>query len=440
MTALLIEGGFIATLGETNRVLKDHTIVVEGDTIQAIVPSDTVTKSPGQRVVDAHGKVVMPGFINAHTHFYSAFATGLSKAEFSRDFHDVLKHLWWRLDKQLTLEDTYISAMLGCIDAVKHGATTVFDHHASPHAVTGSLAQVARAVTETGIRASLCYEVSDRDGPEIAEAGIQENVDFLSNGAAHDRLHGMFGLHASFTVGAETMKRAVEAAAGLNAGFHIHAAEDTIDQVVTINEHRANVIVRLNEAGVLGPQTICAHCVYINNEEMGLLHDSKTIVAHLPQSNMNNGVGALSFLKLYDAGLQICLGTDAMTADMRHELRTGIFLHRCEHHHPNRAFDEMTTVLLRNNAAVASRFWKRDIGVLAPGAAADLIVVDYDPPTPMNEESFLGHLVFGMHHAPVDTTVCAGRVLMQNRQLIGIDERAVKARARELSAALWERF
>ena len=182
MDTLLIKNGIIATLGEQNRVLYGHSLSVSDGKVEQLAPSESFDESSFDRVIDAANKVVLPGFINAHMHFYSSFAAGLGKAEPAQNFPEILRNLWWRLDSKLTLEDCYYSALVACIDSIKHGTTTSIDHHASPSAVRGSLNHIARAVVETGVRASLCYEVSDRDGPEIAALGIEENVDFLKYG------------------------------------------------------------------------------------------------------------------------------------------------------------------------------------------------------------------------------------------------------------------
>ena len=440
MNSLLVKNGYLVTLETPNRVLQAHALAIRGDEIERIAPVSDFDESEFDQVLDASGKVVMPGLINAHMHFYSSFAAGLSKAEPAADFGGVLRNLWWRLDRRLSLEDCYYSALVASIEAIRHGTTTIVDHHASPKAVDGSLKRIGEAVRAAGLRASLCYEVSDRDGAEIAAEGIVENISFIKENDRQGLLHGMVGLHASFTVEATTLQRAAEAARDLGTGCHIHVAEDELDQRETVARHQLRVVDRLHRAGVLGPQTICAHCVHVTAAERALLAETGTIVTHQPQSNMNNGVGVFDLAAFSEAGVQVGLGTDAMTNNMLEELRAAIWLQRNHTGNPAAGFGEAVNLLVSGNAAIASRFWGKEIGVLRPGAAADLAVFDYDPATPFNEESFAGHLVFGMAHAAVDTTVVAGRILMQNRRLTHLDERAIKSRARELAAALWERF
>jgi cytosine/adenosine deaminase-related metal-dependent hydrolase len=231
MSTLLIQNGTVVTLGKDNQVIDDGAVLIENTKIKQFGRSSEFTGSY-DRVIDARNKVILPGFINAHMHFYSTMVRGLGKIEPAVDFVDVLKKLWWKLDKQLILDDCYYSTLIPLIDAVKKGTTTLIDHHASPFAVTGSLEKIASAVKEVGLRASLCYEVSDRDGYDIAMEGIRENVNFIEKCKMEndDYLKALFGLHASFTLSDETLEKAVEASKNLDTGFHIHVAEAKSDQ------------------------------------------------------------------------------------------------------------------------------------------------------------------------------------------------------------------
>jgi putative selenium metabolism protein SsnA len=375
-------------------------------------------------------------------HFYSTLVRGLGKAKPSRDFNEVLHNLWWRLDRVLNIDDVYISAIIPLIQAIRAGTTTLIDHHASPGAIAGSLAAIARAVEETGVRASLCYEVSDRDGEAVAREGLEENAAFIKSCQKENGtlLRALFGLHASFTVGDKTLDKAVELANGLGAGFHVHTAEAESDQYATVQKHGMRVVERWKKHGVLGKNTILAHCVHVSDHEMDLIAESGSAVVHNPQSNLNNAVGTADVLSLLKKRVLVGLGTDAMTVNMIEELRCGLWAQKCRQANAGAAFMELTGALLDGNAAIANRYWK-GLGELKPGAAADVVLVDYLAPTPLDSSTFLGHLVFGLRDAPVDTTIVAGRVLMSGKKLeIGIDEERIAARSRELAQALWKRF
>jgi putative selenium metabolism protein SsnA len=442
MGSLLISGGTVATLGAANRVLDNHDVICRGGTIAVIAPHGGTT-GPFDRVIDARGKLVLPGFINAHMHFYSALVRGLGKAQPSSSFVEVLEHLWWRLDRQLDLEDCYYSALVVLIDAIRHGTTTLIDHHASPHAVRGSLARIADAVELAGVRSSLCYELSDRDGQTIADEGIAENVEFLKRcqGGRESHLRALFGLHAAFTLSEATLARAAAAGAELGAGFHVHVAEAESDQEHSVREHGARVVERLASHGILGTRSIAAHCVHVSTREMELLAETGTAVIHNPQSNMNNAVGVADVLALGQHGVLVGLGTDAMTTNMLEELRAALWVRHLAAANPSIGFCETAALLVRNNAQIANRHWGGALGELSEGKAADLVLIDYYPPTPLDETTFLGHLIFGVSQATVDTTICAGRVLMAGKKLeLELDEAEVAAEARERARALWERF
>jgi putative selenium metabolism protein SsnA len=439
---LLIDNGTVVTLGPTPRVLQAHSVLCEGDRIARIAPHGELA-GPFDRVVDASGKLVMPGFINAHMHFYSTLVRGLSKAEPSKDFVEVLEHLWWRLDKKLDLEDCYYSALVALLDAIRHGTTTLIDHHASPGAIRGSLDRIADAVKLTGLRSCLCYELSDRDGAEVAREGIDENVAFAKRCQAKrdPQLASLFGLHASFTLSDATLERAHAAGRELGLGFHVHTAEAASDQVATVSAHGMRVVERWHKAGILGPTTIAAHCVHVNDAELDLLAASGTAVAHNPQSNMNNAVGVADVVRMVNKGVLVGLGTDAMTTNMLEELRAALWGRHLAAGNPSVGFMETVGLLVSGNAAIANRHFPLRLGEITAGAAADLVCIDYLPPTPLDEGTFLGHLVFGIPHAVVDTTVCGGRVLMSGKQLeLELDEVEVAAKSRERARALWERF
>jgi len=443
VSSLVVSNGTVVTLGPDPRVLPGHDVLCEGGRIARIAPHGS-SAANAARVIDADGKVVGPGLINAHTHLYSTLVRGLGKAARSGSFREVLEHLWWRLDRQLTLEDCRVSAEVALIEAIRHGTTTLVDHHASPHAVRGSLGVIAEAVTRAGVRACLCYEVSDRDGGEVARAGIAENAAFIDRCRTEPdrRLRALFGLHAAFTLSDATLESAAGAGLARGAGFHVHVAEAASDEEHSVREHGVRVVERLSRFGVLGPSSIAAHCVHVDGGEIAVLAETGTAVVHNPQSNLNNAVGVADVPALLANGVLVGLGTDAMTTDMLEELRAALFIRHLAAEDPSAGFFETTSLLTAGNPAIADRLWPGlALGELREGGAADIAVFDYDPPTPFDETTLLGHLVFGLSQARVDATIVDGKVLMAGGVLEnGLDEGRVAARAREQARALWERF
>lgn len=437
---ILIKNGLLATLGEKNKVLSGYALLIEDGLIKKIAPQKNF-KGKYSKVIDAAGKLVMPGFINAHMHFYSTFARGLGKADPSRNFVEILNNLWWRLDKKLTNADSYYSAVIPLINAIRKGTTTLIDHHASPFAITGSLSAVEKAVRETGLRACLCYEVSDRDGKEKAKEGLDENTAFIANAVARNdnQVTAMFGLHASFTISDETLEEAAYRGHKLGAGFHIHTAESQADQIQCESHHKCRVVERLRDYGILGRKSIAAHCVHVSEKERDILRETDTAVVHNPQSNANNSVGIADITGMTEKGVLVGLGTDAMTVNMLEEVRCALWMQHLKRD-PSQGFMEAANALLVNNAKIANRYFK-GLGELKEGFAADLAIMDYIPPTPMDAGNFAGHLIFGISQSAVDTTIAGGRVLMEGKRLkLNIDEKEVSRKSAELAKKLWSRF
>ena len=446
--------GNLVTLGADPLVISGGAVAVaDGLIVEIGATRDLRAKHKGADFLDAAGAVIMPGLINIHAHGYGAFARGLAvPGEPPRTFLEILRGLWWKLDRALTLEDVYVSASLGFVDSLKNGTTTVFDHHASPNAIAGSLDEEARAVGEVGVRACVCYEVSDRDGPERAAAGIEENVRFIrslegrgpagrAGGAGRPGLlAGCMGLHASMTLSDATLGRAVEEAGKLGVGCHLHVAEGLEDGADSVTRYGKSVVKRLADLGVLGPRSIAAHCVHVEQEDIDVLARTRTIVAHNAQSNMSNAVGVAPALEMVGKGVRVGLGTDGFTTDLFEAAASTNIVHKLAARDPSVGWAEVKRMTLDTNAEVASEFLGGHLGALAPGYGADIIIVDYDPYTPLNEGNFWGHMLFGMRGGQVRHAVVDGRVVMRDRRVLGLDEARLRARARELSKKVWERF
>jgi putative selenium metabolism protein SsnA len=442
---MLITNATLVTWGADHHILPGHALMVEGDRIADLGPEAALrAKYPDAQPLDARGQLVMPGNLCAHTHFYGTFARGLAlPGDPPKDFPEILARLWWKLDKALTPDDVRYSALVCLVDAVKHGTTTLFDHHASPNAIDGSLDVIAEAVEQAGLRACLCYEVTDRDGPERAKAGMAENVRFIykTRQDQNPRLAATFGLHASLTLSAKTLEDCRVQAPG-ETGFHIHVAEHEADEYDSLKKSGVRVVDRLEHFGLLGSRSLAAHCVHVDYREAERLRATGTWVSHQPRSNMNNAVGAADVDGLLRLGVRVCLGNDGFSNAMWEEWKAAYLLHKVAHRDPRRAGGyAITEMAVTNNAALANVFFPQAaLGVLAPGAFADLIFVDYHPTTPLTAGNLPWHILFGFEPSMVTTTICGGRVLMKDRQLLFLDEAAITARSRELAAGVWKRF
>ena len=442
--ATLITGGTVVPGGPGERVLPDGAVAIKGNRISDVGPSaEVAARHPGATVVDASGKLVMPGLVNAHTHLYSSLARGLTAPLGpARSFVEKLETLWWRLDRALTEEDVRASAAVGAIDLIRNGTTTVVDHHASQTAIRGSLSAVADALVDVGIRANLCFETTDRNGQQARNAGLAENERFAKEAAGREgaMLTASVGLHASFTLSDETLDRAAALAEEHGLGCHVHAAEDVADLRDSLARCGKRVVERLASHGVLGPKTVAVHCIHVDERERGILKDTETMVAHCPQSNMNNAVGCARVPELLDGGVLVGLGTDGFSASMFDEMKVANLIHRHESGDPRVGHDVARRLCVENNPAIASRLLNDRVGTLERGALADLIVLDYEPPTPLETGNLMGHVVFGLSGGMVESVMVNGEFIVRDREFLKVDARAVCARARERARLLWSRM
>ena len=434
------EDGIVVTLGPNSRVIWSGSVVTEGEQIVAVGDAAEMRQRfPDAQSVDCSGKIVLPAFICTHHHFYSTMARGMAiPGEPAANFVEILERLWWKVDRALLEEDISLSAQIPLIECIRNGTTTVIDHHASPGMPDGSLDLIERAVRQAGIRASLCYEVSDRN---IKGDGVQENERFIRKiGKGDGQIAAMMGLHASFTLSDETLERCVGIANDAGVGCHVHVAEDLADREDSLNKYGMPTVHRLDKMGVSGPKSLFIHCVHIDESEMDLIAATKTGVVHNPESNMNNAVGVTPLFQLLSRNIVVGLGTDGMSSDMLSQMRCAYLLHRLANQDPRVAFVEAPKLLLENNATIAERQFGLRLGEIAVGRPADLAMLDYRPPTALNESNFLGHLIFGLVDAVVDTTVCRGKILMQGKKILSMDEERIAARSRELAPQMWRRL
>ena len=437
---LLANGKVITRDPEGVGYLPDGGVVTDGGKIVEVgTTADLKAKYPQAEFVDARGGVIMPGLINAHTHIYSALARGLSIDGYNpTSFYEVLDGQWWYIDRNLDLEATKASAQALVIDSIKQGVTTIFDHHASFCEIPGSLMKIAEVTKEFGMRACLCYEVSDLDGDEKSIQSVQENKDFIDYCERNpsDMLKAMFGGHALFTISDKTFDRMVAANNG-RVGYHIHVSEGMNDVYDSLQNYGRRPVQRLQDHGILGSKTILGHCIHVNTAEMDIIKETGTMCVNNPESNMGNAVGISPVLQLYKKGILLGMGTDAYTNDMLESLKVALCSQRHNACLPNVGWCEVTDMLFKNNPIIGEKYFGVPLGKLAPGAAADVIVMDYKPFTPFSDANIDGHMLFGMTGRQCQTTICNGRLLMKDRELVGIDEEAINAHILEESKKLW---
>ena len=437
---LLVGNGKVITRDADAPFFEDGAVVIDGEKIVAVGDGPSLKeKYKDAEFVDAKGGVIMPGLINAHTHIYSGLARGLAiEGNNPTNFFEILDGTWWNIDRHLTLDGTRACAYATILDCIRDGVTTIFDHHASFCEIPGSLFAIKDVAKELGIRSCLCYEVSERDGEEKTQQGIQENADFAkwAKEENDDMIKAMFGGHALFTISDKTFEKMVEANDGMT-GFHIHVAEGMNDVYDSLRNYGTRPVNRLLYNGILGEKTLLGHCIHVSPAEMDIIKETGTMVVNNPESNMGNAVGCAPVLQMMAKGITVGMGTDAYTHDMLESLKVFLIIQRHNAAMPNVAWGEDVQMLFVNNREIAAKYFEKPLGILKEGAAADVIVMDYKPFTPFSDENIDGHMIFGMMGKNCRTTIINGKVVYKDREFVGIDEEKINAWTLEQAKKLW---
>ncbi|HVM59638.1 MAG TPA: putative aminohydrolase SsnA [Verrucomicrobiae bacterium] len=405
---------------------------IERDVITA--KAKTLKAVAGEKTLDLSGKFVMPGMVCGHTHLYSALARGMpAPKKTPSNFYEILKYVWWTLDRALDDEAVYYSTLVGVLDAVRCGTTTLIDHHASPNFIRGSLGVMGEAFSQVGLRGVLCYEVTDRNGKRGATLGLEENEAWVAKHRG-PMFGGLVGAHASFTLSDESLSACADLAEGLQSGVHIHVAEDPCDQADCSRKYGGRLIDRLADIGVLGPKTVLGHCTHLDKPSLDVAREAGCWFAHNTRSNMNNAVG---YAPVRWMGKQVALGTDGIGADMFEEVKFAWFKARDAR---NGLGIGDVVGFLTGAQSLASVLLDVRVGVLEPGGAADLVVLDYPTPTPVTPQNLYGHLIFGMSSQFVTDVMVNGRWVLKNRRVVGMDEERIRAEAQRVAEKVWRRF
>ena len=390
--------------------------------IENLPSSDSLAAE--DRILDCTGRLVTRSFGCGHHHIYSALARGMPAPEkIPENFSEILTYIWWRLDKLLETDMIEASALVSALYCAKNGVTMVIDHHASPHAVENSLSTIAKAFDRVGISHLLCYEMSDRDGEASREKALAETEAYLKDGGK-----GHVGLHASFTVGDELLQRAVDLASTCNAGIHAHVAEDGVDQKRCQEDHGKTVVGRYADAGVLDLSgSIFAHCIHLSPEEIKLVANAPVWVVQNTESNLNNNVGVADYSLFGD---RILLGTDGMHSDMLRSAKASFLT--------GQAAEGAGMDTIYNRFRNIHRYVDR-YGFEGDGEN-NLVILDYDAPTEINEGNFLGHFIYGIDSRHVESVIANGRLIVENRRLTTVDEGEILGIAREMADKLWRKM
>ncbi|MBM7561727.1 amidohydrolase family protein [Fusibacter tunisiensis] len=364
-----------------NARLYDYVTYIESgyvcfeETIQEVGPMENFKGADS--IIDAKGMLILPGFINFHTHAYSVFATGFDFKASPKSFTDILEQIWWRMDRILECEDLYHSAIYYGACSAQDGVLGIVDHNASG-AIKGALESVKRGFDEVGVYGTTCFETSDR---YQVEACLTENENFIRKGQPY------FGLHASMTLSDKTLG-AVRSR--LNGGLiHVHVSESIDDQ----NRYTETPIQRLNRHGLLKPDSLLVHGVHLSHADYQRIRDHECVLALAPKSNLNNGVGTVDFKELIENDIQILAGTDGLGTDVANSWLWIYYL-------ANNQLGGLSPDFLRNAIEKSYLYYERvtgrKTGRFKTGYRMDLILVNYNPATPIDSESIFAHLLYGV--------------------------------------------
>ncbi|MBD3233988.1 MAG: amidohydrolase family protein [candidate division Zixibacteria bacterium] len=443
MSEFILTAPYIFTNSEDYPLLKSGAVLVENGIISEISSTgDAKRKHPDIEEINFSEGLLTPGLVNLHHHLYSSFACGWNPGGSPpEDFLQILNNVWWKLDKSLQLEDIYYSAMIGLCQSLKMGVTSVVDHHASQRTVTGSLDSIAKAFKDVDVKGSICFELTDREGDKLFEEGLQETTDALSKWSGKSnssKIMAMIGLHASFTLSDDSLKRISENFSSFDVGYHFHLAEDKSDQVDSIRQHGLRVTHRFEKFGILGPKSLAIHGVHLNDDEAGLLRETQTNLVLCARSNQNNAVSLPDWRK-YD-GVNIGLGTDGIGSDMVGEAKSALYISHHVFGDPSFGFADIGNMLLNKNPEILQKITGLKTGKIEPGYPADMVLWRYDPPTPLTDENILGHYFYGLYNLQADSVWVDGNMILKNSDFTNFHYAELVGESRLRAKKLWERM
>ncbi|MCH8170384.1 MAG: putative aminohydrolase SsnA [Bacteroidetes bacterium] len=388
------------------------------------------------KTLNLNNKFISTGLVCSHNHFYSVLARGiLADINTCNNFLDILKNLWWKLDRAIDEESLYYSGIIGALEAIKSGTTSVIDHNASPNFISGSLSTLKKAFETAGLRGILAYEITDRNGIDGMIEGVKESIKFAENieNDKRDLIETAIGAHAPFTLSDNSLEQIREAIKTTNRGLHIHVSEDETDPSYSNQQFGKDVLKRLDNFSLLNNKSIIAHGVYLTENDINILNERDSFLVHNPRSNMNNGVGYMNNLyKIKNVGI----GTDGISSNMFEEIKFAFFKNNDSNGKLNMN-DFMK--FLQNGNVILERYFDNKFGKIEKGYIADIVIYDYIPPTNLVDENLAGHFIYGFSSRDVETVIINGNIVYENRSF-PFETNSIYSKARAVANKMWERM
>ncbi|MBR4447750.1 amidohydrolase family protein [Methanobrevibacter sp.] len=411
---------------------KKQSLLIKDDLIAEI--SDEIDESNVDKIIDAEGKILLPGLINTHTHLSMTLFRGLAD-DLSLD--SWLNDHIWPMEANLNGDYCYIGALLGAVELIKSGTTTFSDMYFY-------MEDVARAVDDAGIRAVLSYGMIDFGDAEKREAEIKENLALYNacNGMADGRIKVFFGPHSPYTASEELLIKVRELADEYNMGIHIHVSETQKEINDSLDEKGLRPFEYLEKIGFLGSDVVAAHCVWLSDEEIEIIKKHDVKVSHNPCSNMKLASGVAPVSKLIEKGVCVSIGTDGASSnnnlDLIEELKTASLLQKVSTLNPKVLNSDESIEMATIKGAEALGL-SDEIGSIEVGKKADIILIDTNAANMTPDSSSLSsNVVYSANGSNVDTTICNGKILMENKKLTTLDEDEIYAKARQAIKELKE--
>lgn len=442
---ILISEGLIATMNNERRVIDRGYVAISDGLIVDVGVGDGKDKYIAEDQVDARRRVVIPGLLCAHTHFYGVLLTGspwFSKIEPPTDFQQNLQRIWWALDVFLGYEEAYASALVGSILLARSGVTGFFDNISSPNTIVNVLDYVEKGVNEVGLRGYISFEVTQRRRIEEGFRGLEENIRFIekNNNDPKKIVKGAIYLHASFTVSDDLIAKAVEYSTKYNALLAIHAEEGLVDVYHNIERYGIRPIERLKKLGFLGPRTHLVHLVNATDDELQIVKETGAHVAHNPMSNMLNAVGVAKVPEMIQLGINVGIGNDGYIFDQFENMRATYLIHKVWRRDP-RVITPLQVVEMATVNVAKMFHLDHVIGSIERGKEADIVIIKpLTPTTPVDSRTIYGHLVNTFSSKDVESVLVRGRFVLRDKRLVNVDEEKAVEYTHRVVEKLWDKL